>query len=152
MPILNVEGVTHWSIPVHDLEEAEELLWGVAGTGPGGTIREQHHVRASTLETTTSCCASVPIRWTGRCKEDAGVHHSFTVSPETFELRCKVFHERNVAIDHLTYRAGGVFTGRELYFFDPSGNRLELRGRRPGPRACPSRRLKNWPAHRPGQA
>ena len=25
------------------------------------------------------------------------------------------------------YRAKGVFTGQELYFFDPSGNRLELR-------------------------
>ena len=44
MPILNVEGVTHWSIPVNDLEEGRRVLWGVAGTGPGGTIREQHHV------------------------------------------------------------------------------------------------------------
>ena len=49
------------------------------------------------------------------------------MSPETFELACKVFHERNVPIEHLTYRARGVFTGRELYFYDPSGNRLELR-------------------------
>ena len=29
---------------------------------------------------------------------------------------------RNVAIDRLYYRAKGYFTGRELYFFDPSGN------------------------------
>ncbi len=63
----------------------------------------------------------------GPLKEDAGVHHSFTVSPDTFELACKVFHERSVRIEHLTYRGRGVFTGRELYFFDPSGNRLELR-------------------------
>ena len=63
----------------------------------------------------------------GPLKEDAGVHHSFNVSPEAFELACKVFHERNVTIEHLTYRARGMFTGRELYFFDPSGNRLELR-------------------------
>ena len=30
-------------------------------------------------------------------------------------------------MDSLVYRAQGHFTGRELYFFDPTGNRLELR-------------------------
>src|SRR6266436_918675 len=35
--------------------------------------------------------------------------------------------EREIPIDRLYYRAKGFFTGRELYFFDPSGNRLELR-------------------------
>jgi len=63
----------------------------------------------------------------GLSREDGGAHHSFTVSPETFDLACRIFHEREIRIDHLTYRARGVFTGRELYFFDPSGNRLELR-------------------------
>jgi len=32
-----------------------------------------------------------------------------------------------VVIDELVYRGKGFFTGRELYFFDSSGNRLELR-------------------------
>ena len=30
-------------------------------------------------------------------------------------------------IDGLVHRGQGFFTDRELYFFDPSGNRLELR-------------------------
>jgi hypothetical protein len=38
-----------------------------------------------------------------------------------------LFKEKNVKIDELYYRKGGYFPGRELYFFDPSGNRLELR-------------------------
>jgi hypothetical protein len=38
-----------------------------------------------------------------------------------------VFRQRAIKIDNLTYRAQGFFTGRELYFYDPSGNRLELR-------------------------
>jgi hypothetical protein len=59
--------------------------------------------------------------------EDANVHHSFTVTPETLVQACKVFAEKKVPIDRLYYRAKGFFTGRELYFFDPSGNRLELR-------------------------
>ncbi|HZA25375.1 MAG TPA: hypothetical protein VFA32_22730, partial [Dehalococcoidia bacterium] len=47
--------------------------------------------------------------------------------PETFVQGCKIFHERQVPIAGLVYRARGFFTGRELYFLDPSGNRLELR-------------------------
>ena len=38
-----------------------------------------------------------------------------------------MFRQRGINIDNLTYRGQGFFTGRELYFFDPSGNRLELR-------------------------
>ena len=59
--------------------------------------------------------------------EEENVHHSFTVSPETLEQACKIFAEKKVPIDRLYYRAKGYFPGRELYFFDPSGNRLELR-------------------------
>ena len=70
---------------------------------------------------------SVPARQTGPSRDDGGAHHSFTVLPEIFNEACKVFHDREIKIDNLTYRARGFFTGRELYFFDPSGNRLELR-------------------------
>jgi hypothetical protein len=49
------------------------------------------------------------------------------VSPETLVQACKIFQERKIPIDRLYYRGKGFFTGRELYFFDPSGNRLELR-------------------------
>jgi hypothetical protein len=55
------------------------------------------------------------------------VHHSFTVSPEGFVRACKTFHEKKIPILELEYRAKGYFTGRELYFHDPSGNRLEIR-------------------------
>ena len=125
MPILNVEGVTHWSIPVNDLEEAEECYGELLGLAPVGRLGNNIMSCFNVGDHNILLCER-PNPVDGPLKEDAGVHHSFTVSPETFELRCKVFHERNVAIDHLTYRAG-VFTGRELYFFDPSGNRLELR-------------------------
>jgi hypothetical protein len=59
--------------------------------------------------------------------EERNVHHSFTVAPETLEKACKIFKDQKVKIDELYYRKGGYFPGRELYFFDPSGNRLELR-------------------------
>lgn len=54
-------------------------------------------------------------------------HHSSTASPDTLELACKLFLEREVPIGQLVHRNQGFFTVRELYFIYPSGNRLELR-------------------------
>jgi catechol 2,3-dioxygenase-like lactoylglutathione lyase family enzyme len=126
MSLLHVEGVTHWSIPVNNLEEAEAFygdLLGLTPVGRLGTSRMacftagEHHIllceRAATVDHTFV--------------EDPKVHHSFTVSPETLVRACKVLRERQIRIEHLYHRKEGVFPGRELYFFDPSGNRLELR-------------------------
>ena len=55
------------------------------------------------------------------------VHHSFTVSRETLLKACELFLEHQVPIDQLAHRKQGFFIGRESYFFDPSGNKLELR-------------------------
>ena len=124
MSLLHVEGVTHWSIPVNNLEEAEAFygdLLGLTPVGRLGTARMAcftagaHHIllceRAATMDHTFV--------------EDPKVHHSFTVSPETLVRACKVFREQQIRIEHLSHRQEGVFPGRELYFFDPSGNRLE---------------------------
>ena len=58
---------------------------------------------------------------------DDGVHYSFNVSPENLYEACKLFDQEKVPVVELHYREGGHFPGRELYFLDPSGNRLELR-------------------------
>ena len=126
MAILKVEGVTHWSIPVNNLDEAEEFYGELLGLAAVGRLGNNTMSCFNVGDHNILLCER-PTTVDGRSVEDGGAHHSFTVSPETFEQACKVFHERNVPIDHLTYRARGVFTGRELYFFDPSGNRLELR-------------------------
>jgi extradiol dioxygenase family protein len=45
-----------------------------------------------------------------------------------FEQGCKLFQRMGVRIaEPIVYRERGHFTGRELYFLDPSGNMLELR-------------------------
>ena len=38
MAILKVEGVTHWSIPVNDLEEAEDFYGELLGLTPVGRL------------------------------------------------------------------------------------------------------------------
>ena len=126
MGILKIEGVTHWSIPVNNLNVAEDFYGELLGLTPKGRLGNNIMSCFNVGDHNILLCER-PTPVEAPLKEDEGVHHSFTVTPETFNQACKVFHDKEVPIAYLTYRAQGVFTGRELYFFDPSGNRLELR-------------------------
>ncbi len=126
MGLLKIEGVTHWSIPVNNLEESEAFYGDLLGLTPKGRLGNSglscfnvgdHNILLCQLDHPTVQAS----------QRDGKVHHSFTVSPETFAEACRLFRERQIPVDDLVYRGRGVFTGRELYFFDPSGNRLELR-------------------------
>ena len=126
MAVLNIVGVTHWSIPVNDLAEAEEFYGELLGLTPKGRLGNNTMSCFNVGDHNILLCERSDAA-DGSARDDGGAHHSFTVSPETFEAACREFAQREIRIDHLTYRARGFFTGRELYFFDPSGNRLELR-------------------------
>lgn len=126
MSLLQIEGVTHWSIPVNDLAESEAFYGDLLGLAPKGRLGNSgmscfnvgdHNILLCQLDQPTTQAA----------QRDPKVHHSFTVTPETFATACRLFREKQIPVDDLVYRARGFFTGRELYFFDPSGNRLELR-------------------------
>lgn len=123
MSALKIEGLTHWSIAVNDLEEAKAFygdLLGLEAVGPLGDVMFRYLTGDSSL--------LLYQRETPRDPSDAeDMHHSFTVTPETLVEACKVFAARELKIHALIYRAKGHFVGRELYFADPSGNRLEFR-------------------------
>jgi catechol 2,3-dioxygenase-like lactoylglutathione lyase family enzyme len=126
MGLLKVEGVTHWSIPVNNLDESEQFYGDLLGLTPVGRLGDSRMSCFKVGDHKILLCerdATVDHSFIG----DSKVHHSFTVSPETLIQACKVFRERHIRIDQLYHRREGVFPGRELYFFDPSGNRLELR-------------------------
>jgi extradiol dioxygenase family protein len=60
-------------------------------------------------------------------QQDNRLHHAFMVSPDMWERGAKLLHKNGVKIaEAIVYREKGHFTGRELYFLDPSGNMLEL--------------------------
>src|SRR5262249_6540186 len=118
MSLLHVEGVTHWSIPVNNLEESEAFygdLLGLTRVGRLGNARMscftagEHHIllceRAATVDHTFV--------------EDPKVHHSFTVSPETLVRACKLFRERHIRIEHLYHRQHQPFPRPQLYFLLP---------------------------------
>ena len=124
--MIKIESVTHWSIPVNDLAESENFYRDVLGLEykgrlPGGRMACFTVDGGNIL----LCERSAPVQ--DRDKQDAPLHHSFTVEAACFEESCRQLHSLGVPIDSLVYRERGFFTGRELYFNDPSGNRLELR-------------------------
>ncbi|HTE85144.1 MAG TPA: VOC family protein [Dehalococcoidia bacterium] len=124
--MLSVKGVTHWSIPVNDLEESERFYRDLLGFEYKGRLGNARMACVGAGDHNILLCqrdkpVSRPI------DEDTGTHHSFTVESSVLEEACKLFPEKGVPITDLVYREKGFFTGRELYFLDPSGNRLELR-------------------------
>jgi len=126
MGLLKIEGVTHWSIPVNNLAESEKFYGDLLGLKPLGRLGDSGMSCFNVGDNNILLCQRAETV-DKSFVEDHNVHHSFTVSPETLVQACKIFYERKIPIDRLYYRGKGFFTGRELYFFDPSGNRLELR-------------------------
>jgi catechol 2,3-dioxygenase-like lactoylglutathione lyase family enzyme len=126
MGLLQIEGVTHWSIPVNNLDESERFYGDLLGLTYAGRLGNSGMACFTVADHNILLCeraATVDPSFV----EDPKVHHSFTVSPETLVQACKIFRQRNIHVDQLYHRKEGYFPGRELYFFDPSGNRLELR-------------------------
>lgn len=122
---LKIEGVTHWSIPVDNIEESEKFYGDILGLKAVGRLGNGVMSCFNVGDHNILLCER-EHRGEKADIEDR-VHHSFTVSPETFVQACKLFSEKKVPIKELYYREKGYFPGRELYFLDPSGNRLELR-------------------------
>jgi extradiol dioxygenase family protein len=123
---IKIEGVTHWSIPVNNLDESEKFYGELLGLKHLGRLGNSGMSCFNVGDHNILLCErSKDIDKTKI--EERNVHHSFTVTPETIAKACKIFKDKKVRIDELYYRKGGYFPGRELYFFDPSGNRLELR-------------------------
>lgn len=124
--MLKVQGVTHWSIPVNDLTESEKFYGEVLGLNARGRLPDGSMSCVSVGDHEVLLCQRKEQPTEPTIDQEA-THHSFTVTPEGFEDGCRLFKKMGVQVVSLVYREKGFFTGRELYFLDPSGNRLELR-------------------------
>jgi catechol 2,3-dioxygenase-like lactoylglutathione lyase family enzyme len=125
--MLKITGVTHWSIPVNDLEESERFYREVLGLEYCGRLGNSRMACFRVGEHNILLCErKEPLRRTP--EQDNRLHHAFEVSPEEWERAARLFYERGVPLaEPIVYREHGFFPGREMYFLDPSGNMLELR-------------------------
>jgi len=124
--VIKIDAVTHWSIPVNDLTESEKFYGEVLGMEHRGRLGNSSmacfHVGGHDI---LLCERKDKIRRTP--EQDNRLHHAFTVSAQEWEKAAREFQQKGVKVEELMYREKGFFTGRELYFQDPSGNLLEVR-------------------------
>ena len=127
MGMLKIDGVTHWSIPVNNLEESEKFYGEILGLESKGRLGNSNmSCFAVGGHSILLCQRKEPLVRTPQ--QDNRLHHAFDVGPQMFEQACKLFRRVGVKIaEPIVYRERGHFAGRELYFLDPSGNMLELR-------------------------
>ena len=127
MPLVQTTGLVHFSIPVNDLEESLRFYTEVLGMKFRGPIGANGRCVMA---------GDTPIILVGREKprpfeepmEQNGTlcHQAFYVSSEDYDAAQKSFREHGVRIEGEEWRKTGTFNGRSFYFFDPSGNRLEI--------------------------
>ncbi len=123
--MLSAQRLTHWSIPVADLDESEAFYRDFLGLELRSRLGNG---RASCFRVGESDF----ILWeSGQMTEEwvreAGVHYAFTVSPEIWDEAVREIHRRQIPLNGpIVYRSRGVFLGREIYVLDPSGNVIEL--------------------------
>ena len=83
MGLLRIDGVTHWSIPVNNLREAERFYGDVLGLQYEGRLGNSGMCRFTVGgHSILLCQRREPVM---RSPEQANrLHHSFTVSPESW--------------------------------------------------------------------
>jgi len=123
MALIKVEGVTHWSIPVNDLEESEKFYSEVLGLENRGRVGK--HASCFTVggQSFLLCQRNDPIVRTP--KQDNRLHYAFNISPETFERACKLFRENGLRI--ADSRTGAVYFRSERQYARTEGCDLEAR-------------------------
>ena len=79
--MLKIDGVTHWSIPVNDLEESERFYRDLLGLECRGRLGNSHmtcfHVGGHDI---LLCERKEKLHRTPQ--QDNRLHHSFTLSPQ----------------------------------------------------------------------
>ena len=85
---LKIEGVTHWSIPVNNLEESERFYGDLLGLDPKGRLGDSGMSCFNVGDHNILLCQrKEPV---DKALAEQVVHHSFTVSPATLVQACKV--------------------------------------------------------------
>ena len=123
--MLHPKGVTHWSIPVRDLESSMEFYREFLG------LEDRGRLGSSGANCFRAGSADLICWETGKDTDPsivvAGVHYAFIFSPEEWDRAIFEVHRRAIALNRpIIYRQAGKFLGRELYVLDPSGNEIEL--------------------------
>ena len=128
MALVEAKGLTHFSLPANDVEEALRFYTEVLGMTYRGKVGAQGRCVVAG-DVNIILVGREQARPVEELNEHNGslCHQAFTVSSADFDKALESFMEHGVKIDgEVEWRKTGTFNGRSLYFYDPTGNRLEI--------------------------
>ncbi len=121
--MINTQGVLHFSLPSSDLERSAKFYNELLGM----KIIEQTP-RMVFLQSGENyfimAKGNAPVKYDS--PQSTPVHHAFKVKPEDFEPAIEFLRKNGVDVFHIEDRNEGVFWGKQAYFLDPDGNKLEI--------------------------
>jgi catechol 2,3-dioxygenase-like lactoylglutathione lyase family enzyme len=121
--MLKTEGVLHFTIPVKDLDRAENFYAGLLGFEKIARIDRIVFMRAG-ADYFNLTFSENPITLNAAGRHE--IHSAFRVTPETYEAALTILPQKGVEIFKQEDRRAGVFVGRSAYIRDPDGNVIEF--------------------------
>jgi catechol 2,3-dioxygenase-like lactoylglutathione lyase family enzyme len=121
--MLKTEGVLHFTIPVKDLDRAENFYAGILGFEKIARIDRIVFMRAG-ADYFNLTFSENPITLNAAGRHE--IHSAFRVTPATYEQALKTLPEKGIEIFKQEDRKVGVFVGRSAYIRDPDGNVIEF--------------------------
>ena len=128
MALVEAKGLTHFSLPANDVEESLRFYTDVLGMKFRGNVGANGRCVVAGDINVILVGRSEPRPVDEMLQQNGSLcHQAFTVSSADFDKALESFMEHGVKIDgDVEWRKTGTFNGRSLYFYDPTGNRLEI--------------------------
>ena len=120
--MVKTQGVVHFSLPVTDLERSGKFYSELLGMKIVQKTARMVFLKCG--DDYLILAKDTPVHYDSL--EKTPVHHAFKVKSEDFEPAVEFLKQNGVEIFHIEDRQDGVFWGRQAYFLDPDGNKLEI--------------------------
>ena len=119
--MVKTQGVLHFSLAVTDLERGARFYSELLGMEIVEKTSRMVFLKCGEQYLILGKVATV-----ARPDRNTPVHHAFKVAAEEFEPALEFLRQNGVEIFHIEDRRDGVFLGKQAYFLDPDGNKLEI--------------------------
>lgn len=121
--MIRTRGVVHFSLPCADLERGAKFYNEFLGMKIIQKTPRMVFLKCGE-DYLILAKGNAPLRYDSA--KDTPVHHAFKVAPEDFDPAVEFLGSRGVEVFNIEDRRDGVFYGRQAYFLDPDGNKLEI--------------------------